>query len=99
MDDKIATENVIDVDAHSDKIDNVVEVDAQAQGNVLDKEEDSAKRRRLTSDVWKDFDKVINQYGSESAKCKHYNKKLVSGSKSGTTHLRSHMHRCTKRNQ
>ncbi|KAL4574973.1 hypothetical protein LXL04_021813 [Taraxacum kok-saghyz] len=98
MDNTFSTDNV---DSHRDKINsqNAEEVDAQAQVNVEDNEEGSSKKRRLTSDVWKDFDRIKNKDGSQSAQCMHCRKLLVSGPNAGTTHLKNHLLRCNKRNR
>lgn len=78
---------------------NVVDLDAETQVNVEDKDESFAKKRKLTSDVWADFDKIKRKDGSDGAKCKHCHKVLVAGSKSGTTHLRNHLTRCNSKNK
>ncbi|KAL4573396.1 hypothetical protein LXL04_020199 [Taraxacum kok-saghyz] len=98
MDNTFSTDNV---NSHRDKINsqNAEEVDAQAQVNVEDNEEGSSKKRRLTSDVWKDFDRIKNKDGSQSAQCMHCRKLLVSGPNAGTTHLKNHLLRCNKRNR
>ena len=64
---------------------NVVDVDAQTQENVEDKDESSDRKRKLTSDVWLDFERIKNKDGSQSAKCNHYSKKLVQALHLGQT--------------
>ena len=53
-----------------------------------------SKRRRLTSVIWNDFDRVETD-GQHRAICKHCQKNLSGSSKSGTTHLRNHLTRCS----
>ncbi|CAH1454219.1 unnamed protein product [Lactuca virosa] len=50
---------------------NVVDVNAQTQENVEDKDESSDRKRKLTSDVWLEFERIKNKDGSQSAKCNH----------------------------
>ncbi|KAL4578341.1 hypothetical protein LXL04_014462 [Taraxacum kok-saghyz] len=71
MDNTFSTENV---DSHRDKINsqNAEEVDAQAQVNVEDNVEGSSKKRRLTYDVWKDFERIKYNDGSQSAQYQNY---------------------------
>jgi hypothetical protein len=54
----------------------------------------SPKRRRLVSKVWNDFNRreVDGEY---RAICKHCDKDFSGSSKSGTTHLRNHLSRCS----
>ena len=54
-----------------------------------------SKRRKLTSVVWNDFDKIIED-GQDYAICKHYKGKLKADSKNGTKHLHVHIDRCMK---
>ncbi|RVW64504.1 putative AC transposase [Vitis vinifera] len=55
-----------------------------------------SKRRKLTSDVWNDFDKIIEN-GQDYVICKHCKGKLKADSKNGTKHLHVHIDRCMKR--
>ncbi|RVW39564.1 Zinc finger BED domain-containing protein RICESLEEPER 2 [Vitis vinifera] len=55
-----------------------------------------SKRRKLTSVVWNDFDKIIED-GQDYAICKHCKGKLKADSKNGTKHLQVHIDRCMKR--
>ena len=55
-----------------------------------------SKRRKLTSVVWNDFDKIIED-GQDYAICKHCKGKLKADSKNGTKHLHVHIDRCMKR--
>ena len=52
-----------------------------------------SKRRRLTSKIWKDFDRVETD-GKHRAICKHCQKDFSGSSQSGTTHLNNHLKRC-----
>ncbi|XP_065620835.1 uncharacterized protein LOC112011061 isoform X2 [Quercus suber] len=55
---------------------------------------ESSKRRRLVSKVWNDFERVeVN--GERRALCKHCRKHFSGSSKSGTTHLKNHLLRCS----
>ena len=55
---------------------------------------ESSKRRRLVSKVWNDFERVeVN--GERRALCKHCHKDFSGSSKSGTTHLKNHLLRCS----
>ncbi|RVW95114.1 Zinc finger BED domain-containing protein RICESLEEPER 2 [Vitis vinifera] len=51
-----------------------------------------SKRRKLTSVVWNDFDKIIED-GQDYAICKHCKGKLKADSKNGTKHLHVHTDR------
>lgn len=51
-------------------------------------------KRRLTSAVWKGYDRIFKADGSVEAKCRYCKKSLVGSSKSGTTHLRKHLDIC-----
>ena len=53
------------------------------------------KKKRLTSEVWNDFEKVTI-YGQDFATCKHCNTKIKGNSKNGTKHLHTHLERCIK---
>lgn len=53
------------------------------------------RRRRLTSAVWNDFEK-IKKDGVDVALCKYCNKELSGSSSSGTTHLNNHLKRCSR---
>ena len=55
--------------------------------------------KKLTSDVWNDFERITNTDESQSAKCIHCLKQLVAGSTSGTSHLRNHLARCNSKNK
>ncbi|WKA03692.1 hypothetical protein VitviT2T_021789 [Vitis vinifera] len=55
-----------------------------------------SKRRKLTSVVWNDFDKIIED-GQDYAICKHCKGNLKADSKNGTKHLHVHIDRCMKR--
>ena len=54
----------------------------------------SSKRRRLTSKIWNDLDRVEVD-GEHRAICKHFLKNFSGSSKSGTTHLKNHLLRCS----
>ncbi|CAH1441144.1 unnamed protein product [Lactuca virosa] len=88
-----------DDDMQTNGAQNVVDVDAETQVNVEDKDESFAKKIKLTSDVWEGFDKIKKKDVSDGAKCKHCHKVLVAGSKSGTTHVRNHLNRCNSKNR
>lgn len=60
-------QKMADDDGQKDEAENVVEVDAD--GNTVEVPPNSPKKRKLTSKVWKDFDKMKGRDGSESAKC------------------------------
>ena len=71
--------------------------------NVSEGEEDSddggrPSKRKLTSVVWNDFEKVRVD-GVWKAKCNHYNKKLSATSRNGTTHLKTHLKTCPYNNK
>jgi hypothetical protein len=53
----------------------------------------SGSKRKLRSDVWKDFDQVEVD-GVGKAKCKHCKKKLSGITKNGTSHLHQHLKSC-----
>jgi hypothetical protein len=55
-------------------------------------------KRKLTSLVWNDFEKVCVD-GVWKAKCRHCNKKLSGISKNGTTHLKTHLKTCVYNNK
>ncbi|XP_065635101.1 uncharacterized protein LOC112006826 isoform X3 [Quercus suber] len=54
----------------------------------------SSKRRRLVSEVWNDF-KRVEVDGEHRAICNHCLKHFSGSSKSGTTHLKNHLSRCS----
>ena len=54
----------------------------------------SSKRRRLTSKVWNDFERVEVD-GKHRAICNHCHKCFSGLGTSGTTHLRNHLSRCS----
>ncbi|KAL6335030.1 hypothetical protein AAG906_025817 [Vitis piasezkii] len=56
----------------------------------------TCKKRKLTSIIWNDFEKVIID-GQDYAICKHCKSKLKADSKNGTKHLHIHLDRCIKR--
>jgi len=71
--------------------------------NVSEGEEDSddggrPSKRKLTSVVWNDFEKVRVD-GVWKAKCNHCNKKLSATSRNGTTHLKTHLKTCPYNNK
>ena len=72
---------------------------SETQDNVEDRDENSARKRKLTSDVWNEFERITKTDGSQSAKCIHCRKQLVAGSASGTSHLRNHLARCNSKNK
>ena len=84
-------------DVQTNEADIVVDVDAPTEENVEDKDDSSAKKRKLTSDVWNDFERITNADGSQNAKCNHCRKLFVAGSNSGTSHLRNHLSRCNSK--
>uniref|UniRef100_A0A7N2MTB6 BED-type domain-containing protein n=1 Tax=Quercus lobata TaxID=97700 RepID=A0A7N2MTB6_QUELO len=53
-----------------------------------------SKQRRLTSKIWNDFDRVETD-GEHRAICKHCQRDFSGSSKSGTTHLKNHLKRCS----
>ncbi|KAF3967981.1 hypothetical protein CMV_008075 [Castanea mollissima] len=53
-----------------------------------------SKQRRLTSKIWNDFDRVETD-GEHRAICKHCQRYFSGSSKSGTTHLKNHLKRCS----
>ena len=55
-----------------------------------------SKKRKLSSIVWNDFDKVLKD-GHDYANCKHCKEKLKVNSKNETKHLHTHIERCIKR--
>ncbi|XVE81007.1 hypothetical protein DITRI_Ditri15bG0027900 [Diplodiscus trichospermus] len=55
------------------------------------------KKRKLTSNVWKEFTKKEDGDEKIRATCVHCNKKFDGSSKKGTTHLRNHLLRCKNR--
>ncbi|WJZ96780.1 hypothetical protein VitviT2T_015431 [Vitis vinifera] len=56
----------------------------------------TCKKRKLTSIVWNEFEKVIID-GQDYAICKHCKSKLKTDSKNRTKHLHVHLDRCIKR--
>ena len=54
----------------------------------------SSKQRRLKSEVWNDF-KRVEVDGKHQAICNHCGKFFTGSSKSGTTHLKNHLSRCS----
>ena len=56
----------------------------------------TCKKRKLTSIVWNEFEKVIINR-QDYAICKHCKGKLKADSKNGTKHLHVHIDRCMKR--
>ena len=56
----------------------------------------TTRKRKLTSDVWNHFEKMIIN-GAEKAECNYCKKKLGGNSKDGTTHLRDHLKSCPRR--
>ncbi|KAK8661605.1 hypothetical protein V6N13_091203 [Hibiscus sabdariffa] len=56
----------------------------------------STKRRRLRSDVWKEFSKEEDEVGKQRAICKYCHKGFDGSSKNGTTHFKNHFQRCKK---
>ena len=54
----------------------------------------SSKQRRLKSEVWNDF-KRVEVNGKHQAICNHCRKFFSGSSKSGTTHLKNHLSRCS----
>ena len=56
----------------------------------------TCKKRKLTSIVWNEFEKVIID-GQDYAICKHCKSKLKADSNNGTKHLHVHLDRCIKR--
>ncbi|XP_022722279.1 uncharacterized protein LOC111279589 [Durio zibethinus] len=57
----------------------------------------SAKRKKLTSDVWEEFINKKDGDGKELAICVYCDRKFDGSSKKGTTHLRNHLKRCKER--
>jgi hypothetical protein len=55
-----------------------------------------AKKRKVKSDVWLEFDQVIVA-GKQKAQCHWCKKNLVADGKAGTTHLRNHLKCCASR--
>jgi hypothetical protein len=54
-------------------------------------------KRKLKSDVWNEFDKIIVN-GVAKARCHWCKNELSATSRSGTSHLRSHLISCESRN-
>lgn len=84
-------------DGQKDEVENVVEVDADR--NIVEVPPNSPKKQKLTSKVWKEFDKMKGRDKREIAKCKHCRKVFVSGADKGTSHLRNHLLRCNTRSK
>ena len=57
---------------HTNGPENIVNIDAQTQENVEDKYESFDNKRKLTSNVWLEFERIKNKNGSHSTKCNHY---------------------------
>uniref|UniRef100_A0A0A9GNR2 BED-type domain-containing protein n=1 Tax=Arundo donax TaxID=35708 RepID=A0A0A9GNR2_ARUDO len=53
----------------------------------------AGSKRKLTSAVWRDFDRVCID-GVWKAKCNHCKKKLSGISRNGTSHLKTHLRTC-----
>ncbi|XP_058103795.1 zinc finger BED domain-containing protein RICESLEEPER 1-like isoform X3 [Magnolia sinica] len=68
--------------------------DVDSNTAALSVERFPPKKRRLTSSVWNDFEKVKGEGGKEFATCKHCKRKLVGDSKKGTSHLHKHLKKC-----
>ncbi|KAG0456186.1 hypothetical protein HPP92_023974 [Vanilla planifolia] len=60
--------------------------------------ESSNKRSRLISKVWEDFEKLKAERDDIlKAQCRHCKQILSGASKHGTSHLKRHLERCSKR--
>lgn len=54
--------------------------------------------KKLTSNVWKDFDKEVHPDNvTKTAICKHCKRKFNAASGMGTTHLRNHLATCKRK--
>ena len=69
-----------------------IDVDSQQQD---DEQGPSKRTRRHTSSVWTVFVKFKDAKGEDKAKCGRCKKIFVGDSIKGTSHLRSHITRCT----
>jgi hypothetical protein len=83
------------VGTEEDKAADVVHV-SEGEENSDDGERPS--KRKLTSAVWNDFEKVHVDV-IWKAKCNHYNKNLSATSRNGTTHLKTHLKTCPHNNK
>lgn len=81
------------IDQSNEYVDHVVSCDSSSTEYV----EQNQKKRKLTSDVWKDFVKKINSEGRTVAVCNHCKKPLGGTSYAGTSHLRNHLKRCARK--
>ncbi|KAL4190917.1 hypothetical protein AMTRI_Chr07g78240 [Amborella trichopoda] len=57
----------------------------------------SSPKRKTTSSVWEDFEKVTDEKGELKALCKHCKRKLAEISKNGTSHLKKRLILCPQR--
>ncbi|KAF9588653.1 hypothetical protein IFM89_014374 [Coptis chinensis] len=56
-----------------------------------------APARKLRSIVWEEFDKKKDEKGVDKAICIHCKENFDGKSTNGTSHLRSHLKRCSRR--
>ena len=75
--------------------DNVIVLDDD-NGEEVEKEISAAAKRRLTSKVWKEMEKVLIR-GEWKAKCNYCYTLLAAGPRAGTNHLAIHLKSCTLR--
>ncbi|KAL4564827.1 hypothetical protein LXL04_028899 [Taraxacum kok-saghyz] len=74
-------------DLQTDAAENV----APTLDNVEDRYENSVKKRKFTSDVWNDFERITKTDGSQSAKCIHCRKQLVAANPDQQIHSKGHL--------
>ncbi|KAJ4959550.1 hypothetical protein NE237_026661 [Protea cynaroides] len=58
-----------------------------------------SKRRKITSEVWNDFNRVVNGDKTVTASCKHCGRIFNGSSAMGTSHLNTHRKTCSRRTQ
>lgn len=69
-------------------IQNPIDIDVPAS-------DDKKRNRKSTSKVWNDFTRYTDANGVKKARCNHCKNPFVGQSTSGTSHLASHLKRCT----
>ncbi|KAJ9541894.1 hypothetical protein OSB04_028400 [Centaurea solstitialis] len=99
------TQGVSSADSNMNQLSPMPENQAPSSSTPLEQEQTetnvgdgatTSKKRKLTSDVWNHFEKkMVN--GLVKAECNYCKKKLVGGSRDGTTHLRDHLKSCARR--
>jgi hypothetical protein len=78
--------------------DKVVDVVHVSEGEEDSDDDERPSKRKLTSAVWNDFEKVCVD-GVWKAKCNHCNKRLSATSRNGTTHLKTRLKTCIYNNK